>query len=269
MHNAPSNNTHQTKVGDQEPDVLAAIAAAAATIDEGAQAPATTPVAQAPAVTKISAVKTISSVTAIPAQAPTPTSNQEEHAPEPEADAAAEPVTIKHEHRGELDEAEYDTMLNKAFEEREAHLARRKKITRLTAAACILALCGSGFAWYSSSENNQAMVHNLWTDTVSITQEVKEGADVGKIMETYDEALDKVAVRQDQINDASVSLGQDPTKDDAESRERLARQMKTVTGDARTTMDRDKDMQKKFGKLAEAKRAEIEAKRKKEQEDRN
>ena len=110
-----------------------------------------------------------------------------------------EPAKVMLEHGGEMDAAEYDAMLHDALEERELNNTKKQKKLRLITAACFLTLIGSGYAWYATSPSNQEMVHKLWTDTVAMSSEVKDSADVGKIMETYDEAtIDKVvsALRQ-------------------------------------------------------------------------
>ena len=180
----------------------------------------------------------------------------------PESEKTApQSIKVQHEHGGEIDGEEYDAMLNQAFEDRENMLTRRKKIRRLCSLVLLLGLTGSSYAWYASSPENQAKVHGLWSETKTIAQDVKDGTDVVKIMDDYDAALDKVAVRGDQVRDASISLGQDPENDDAESRAQLAKQMKWVTGDERTAMDRDAQMQKRFGKFAKEQRAKIEAER--------
>ena len=158
-----------------------------------------------------------------------------------------------------MDASEYDAMLHDALAERDEMNASKQKKLRLVTAACFLTLIGSAYAWYASSASNQAMVHNLWSDTVAMSNDVKDSADVGKIMETYDAATDKIAVRQDQVMDSAEALGQDRNDNDAASQKRLEQDMKSITGDARTVAERDAALREKFGKFAEEKRREIEA----------
>ncbi|MFK7910933.1 MAG: hypothetical protein AB8F34_10040 [Akkermansiaceae bacterium] len=171
-----------------------------------------------------------------------------------------EPSKIVLEHAGEMDSEEYDAMLHEALAEREQMKSRRKKTVRLVMAACFLGISGSSYAWYASSPENQAKVHGLWSETVAMSQEVKDSADVGKIMEDYDAAMEQISVRQDQILDSAESIGADMT-DDPESQARLDREMQKITGDAKTVGQRDAELRKKFGKFAESKRNEIEAER--------
>lgn len=151
-------------------------------------------------------------------------------------------------------------MLHEALADREKKQATKKKSMRVAVAACFLLTGGGSYAWYASSPENQAKVHGMWTETVAMSQEVKDSADVAKIMEDYDAALDKISVRQDQVLDAAESIGADMTDDEA-SRERLAREMKKITKDEKTVAERDAALRENFGKFAEQKRKEIEAAR--------
>ncbi|MCP5537005.1 MAG: hypothetical protein H7A51_12335 [Akkermansiaceae bacterium] len=227
MQNHPSNkNAKTTPSGAYDPDILSAIEAAAAAADEEEESASASSVNTTQQTRRANLTK-----------------------------------KIRHDHRDEICEKEYDAMLNEAFEAREARDARNKKRFRIATAACFLITVGSAGAWYAASEDNRTAVHNLWGSAVAITADVKEGTDVVAIMDKYDEALDKIEERQGQVTDAAIELGADPSNGTAESRKQLDKSMQNVTGDARTVQQRDEEIRKRFGKMAEQARSDIEAKR--------
>ncbi len=233
MQNHPSNNNvRQAGSGTQDLDILSAIEAAAAEEYEE-----TTPGSSAEK----------------PAQ-------QSKETKKLDTDK-----TVKHLHRDEICEKEYDAILNQAIEDREAMLARKKKMRRIATAAVFLITCGSAAGWYAASPDNQAKVHGLWNGAVAITEDVKEGTDVVAIMDKYDAALEKIDERQETITDAAIQLGVDPDSVTAEDDARLDEAMKTVTGDAPTVAQRDALLKKRFAKMGEQARKDIEAKRAEQQ----
>ncbi|WP_435893255.1 hypothetical protein [Oceaniferula spumae] len=259
MQQQPPNNDVNPMPSSYDPDVQAAInaAAAAAEMDDPVNQTPTESIAPIPQAAQPNTVQAT-------AQAVRPTTQNvvpEQKKPDTES------IKISHEHGDGFDEAEYDAMLNQAFAEREARQARRRKIARVTTVASFLTIFGGAAGWYGYSADNRAIAQKYWDDTAGIVESVQKGTDTGEILDTYDQALDKIAVRKDQVDEASKQLGVDPTVDDPDSQAKLAEDMKAITGDARTVLDRDAEMQKRFGKMAEAKRAEIEAERNKKQND--
>lgn len=178
-----------------------------------------------------------------------------------EKESETKGLKISHDHTEAISVTDYDTGLQQAFEHRKHQKKRRKTTFGLARVAILTVICGAAATWYFNSSENQAKVAGAWESTKTLVSETKEQTDISNIIGTYDKALDKIEVRQDETNAATSALGGDSisvtTEDDANFR-KLHQEM---SGNDRTSQDRDIEMQNKFGKLADKIRAKTDTER--------
>jgi hypothetical protein len=158
---------------------------------------------------------------------------------EPAAPAApAEPAAVPFK-----DEA--DPALRAQIEEREAFLQKRQQRKSLAVTFGLLALFAAGGTWCYTSPKARAEIGAL---VPALSQSVEDVKMLGSITKKYDEQLEKIAVRGDQIADATRAMGVDPDSVSPGSNAELDAEMAKMMGeDGPTTGQRDKALQDKFG----------------------
>jgi hypothetical protein len=177
--------------------------------------------------------------------------------------AATEDIpAIYHEHTDGLTKEQVDAMLEESHDYRKKRKARQRVLVNMTIVALFLGLIGGAYGWYAVSPDNQAKVHGLWGNVTDFTSgKSKEG--LSDIIDSYDESLDKIATRSEQVRVATVALGADPDAVDPEGEAALAAAMKEMSGGETTSLERDALLRQKMGGVAEILRSKIDADREK------
>lgn len=126
---------------------------------------------------------------------------------------------------------------------------RMKRLHRRQAFFTLLfffGLFGGGFAWFISSPHRVIAAQ-------SVVAEIKSVGDVKAIVAKYQVALDKIAVRGQQIDDATRSMGIDPTKVDPNDDPGFSKEMREMMGadGGPTTAERDAAFRERFKSVEE------------------
>lgn len=140
---------------------------------------------------------------------------------------------------------EPDPELRAQIEEREVLIQKRHQRKSLAVTFGVLALFAAGGTWCYTSPKARAEISAL---VPALRQTVDDVKMVGSITKKYDEQLEKIAVRGDQIADATRAMGVDPDSVSPEANAELDAEMAKMMGeDGPTTGQRDKALQEKFG----------------------
>lgn len=140
---------------------------------------------------------------------------------------------------------EPDPELRAHIEEREALLRKRHQHKSIAVTFGILALFAAGGIGCYTSPKARAEIMAL---VPALSQSVDDVKLVGSITKKYDEQLDQIAVRGDQIADATRAMGVDTDSVSAEDNAGLDAEMARMMGeDGPTTGQRDQALQEKFG----------------------
>jgi hypothetical protein len=158
-------------------------------------------------------------------------------APTPEPVAAAAPAT-SFQHAS-------DPELRAEIEERDARISRSRRIQGIAASLTLLGALAAGGIWFATSPSARA---NAAAIVPALRQSVNDVKMIGSLTEKYDEKLDQIAVRGDQINDATRALGVDPNSlpDDVDPHMQ-AEMLQMMGGEGVTNVDRDQAFKQKFG----------------------
>lgn len=130
------------------------------------------------------------------------------------------------------------------IDERERRLGRRRSLqSKLVTALVLSALAATGF-WYAKSPEAQGWMQNLIPALKQSGKDLKMAAST----EQYDKQLEKVAVRSDQIDEATRALGVDPKSVGEKDDLYLEKETREFMGEnAPTTADRDRALRSTFG----------------------
>ncbi len=140
---------------------------------------------------------------------------------------------------------EADPVLRAQIEEREGFLKKRQQRKSLAVTFGLLALFAAGGTWCYTSPKARAEISAL---VPALRQTVDDVKMVGSITKKYDEQLEKIAVRGDQIADATRAMGIDPDSVSPDGNAELDAEMAKMMGEeGPTTGQRDKALQEKFG----------------------
>ena len=142
-------------------------------------------------------------------------------------------------------------------ESREIRIKKKRKQSILVN-LCLLSLplfaAAGAFVWYKADEQNQLAAREF-LGNIKMVAKGEDIASITDVMDTYDKALDKVAVRRDQVRDATKALGLteeqiaiiEAEADDATTFDAAMKEM--MGGEGTTIADRNKAFQKKYGHL--------------------
>jgi hypothetical protein len=138
-----------------------------------------------------------------------------------------------------------DPELRAEIEERDARIARTRRIQSIAASVTLLGALAAGGTWFATSPSARA---NAAAIIPALRQSVDDVKMIGSLTEKYDEKLEKIAVRGDQIGDATRALGVDPDSlpDDVDPHMQ-AEMQQMMGGEGVTNVDRDQAFQQKFG----------------------
>jgi hypothetical protein len=118
----------------------------------------------------------------------------------------------------------------------------RKRRGRLVLALAFLGATGGAAGWVAvNPERVEAMKKTV--------AEIKSAGDIKGMVAKYQAALDKVAVRGQQIDNATASIGVDPRSMDHHKDQGFDAEMRAMMGEdgGKTTADRSKILMDKFG----------------------
>jgi hypothetical protein len=136
-----------------------------------------------------------------------------------------------------------DLDLQAELEAREKRLKKKRALqSRSVTLIGIAALAGVG-AWYHFSPSFQAQVQEL---VRNVRQSGKDVKTIGTITESYDKQLEKVAAHGNQLDQATRSLGGDPTRASTDD-PNFDKQARELTGEDGSATDRTKQLKEKFG----------------------
>lgn len=159
--------------------------------------------------------------------------------------ASAEPAAVQASAPAIPFKDEADPALRAQIEEREAFLQKRQQRKSLAVTFGLLALFAAGGTWCYTSPKARAEIGAL---VPALRQSVEDAKMVGSITKKYDEQLEKISVRGDQIADATRAMGVDPDSVSPGSNAELDAEMAKMMGeDGPSTGQRDKALQEKFG----------------------
>lgn len=141
-----------------------------------------------------------------------------------------------------LDKAAADA-LGALLDDQVRRQARKRRRSALVTATVLLGLTGGGFGWFVQSPER---VH-AFTSAIS---EIRSVGDVKSMVARYQAALDRIAVRGKQIDQATSALGVTPgTGNEADPH--MEAEMKEMMGGEGTTVgQRNRALQKTFGDKA-------------------
>ena len=131
------------------------------------------------------------------------------------------------------------------MDERQQQLNKRWKRYRVGVGLIIFVLFASGGAVYSFVPKVHNAVDGIVMDIKSSKDDVKS---LGSVMESFDEQLEQVAVRGEQIDSATKQLGIDPNSVGEGDDLNMEAEMRELMGDdAVTVTDRSHALQSTFG----------------------
>ncbi|MEO5716831.1 MAG: hypothetical protein ABIT37_25350 [Luteolibacter sp.] len=157
------------------------------------------------------------------------------------SDDAAAPADTALQHQSD---PEFSALLD------ESDLRMKKKLfrQRMTVNLLVLGFIAGTGIWYSNSAKAQAEVKAL---VPAFRQSVKDFKMLGNLLGTFDKQLQKIGTHGTAIDDATKSMGIDPTKVSANDDVHMDKEMNEFTrGEGKTTHQRDQLLQGKFGIVA-------------------
>lgn len=171
--------------------------------------------------------------------------------------SATPPHTPAHASLPEAPQLEED--LSVLLDEQARRLKKKRQRANWFILVVLLALGGSGGAWYAKSPENRAAV-------AQFIQHIKEGrkdlalvADPVAMAQQFDESLAEINTRKDAIAEASQSMG---VNTDNVVEDGLNAEMKDMMGgEGRTVAERNAMLREKMGGFADAQVKRAQAKR--------
>jgi len=173
--------------------------------------------------------------------APAPTPNYFAPAPQP---AAAVPVIV-----GQAAASLDNTISAELGAILDAKVAREKRSRRRSLFITLfifLGLTGGTSAWFVSNPERLAALKTTIAD-------IKSAGDIKGMVAKYQKALDKIAVRGKQIDNATVSMGVDPASAAGMADQGFDKEMREMMGEngGPTTASRNAKLQEKFKDVQE------------------
>jgi hypothetical protein len=131
------------------------------------------------------------------------------------------------------------TELGELLDEQRARIKRKHLRQTLTTLAACVALSGGGFGWFvQSPERVQA-----FKDAI---KDVRSVGDVKSLVAKYQDALDRVSARSQQIDQATAAMGVKASAADDEDPYFEAEMQAMMGGEGKTVGQRNKALQKNF-----------------------
>lgn len=156
----------------------------------------------------------------------------------PAAPAAAEDCVQPMANAG-LDEAAAEE-LRILLDEQHLRLKRKRRRETVCALAVFFAITGGGFGWFVHSPDRV----QAFKDAI---RDIRSAGDVMAMVDKYRKALDKIAVRGDQINQATESMGVTSSLEGVKDIYMDAEMKEMMGGEGKTVGERNRMLQQKFG----------------------
>ncbi len=134
------------------------------------------------------------------------------------------------------------TELGVLLDEQRARIKRRHIRQTLTTLAVCLALCGGGFGWFVQSPDRVQAFKDAIKDVRSV-------GDVKSLVANYRDALDRVAARSQQIDQATAAMGVKASAADEEDPYFDAEMQEMMGGEGKTVGQRNKALQQNFDQM--------------------
>lgn len=136
-----------------------------------------------------------------------------------------------------------DLDLQAELEAREKRLKKKRALQSRSVTLVGIAAIAGVAAGYHFSPSFQAQVGEL---VRNVRQSGKDAQTLGTITESYDKQLEKVAAHGNQLDQATRSLGADPTQAGTDD-PNFDKQARELTGEDPAATDRTKQLKEKFG----------------------
>lgn len=138
------------------------------------------------------------------------------------------------------------TELAGLLDEQHRRLKRKRKVEALVTAAVLFGITGGGTIWFVQSPQRVQAFHEALRDIRSV-------GDVKSLVAKYQDALDRVAARSQQVDQATLAMGIQPTTADEEDpyMDAEMQQMMGGEGNGKTIGQRNSALKKSFGDMAE------------------
>lgn len=123
---------------------------------------------------------------------------------------------------------------------------RKKRRGRIMALLILFGITGGSAGWVVTNPERYQAMKQVITD-------IKSASDIQGMVAKYQKALDKVAVRSEQIDAATESMGVDPRSADHMEDQGFDKEMREMMGEegGPTTAERDKLLREKFQSVEE------------------
>jgi len=126
-------------------------------------------------------------------------------------------------------------------EQHKRKMRRRRREAFLTL-LFLFGTAGGGYGWFVQSPQRVQAFNDAIKD-------IRSAGDIAGIVGKYKKALEKVKVRSEQIDNATVSMGIDPTKDDGKDPYFEEEMKQMMGGEGKTTGERNRLLKEKFGSM--------------------
>lgn len=134
------------------------------------------------------------------------------------------------------------------IDERDVRMKKKLFRQRMTVNLLVVAFFAGTGTWYANSPRAQAEVAAL---IPAFRQSMKDVKMLGNILGTFDKQLQKIGTHGSAIDEATRSMGIDPTKVSEKDDLHMDKEMNEFTGgEGKTTHARDQLLQGKFGFVA-------------------
>lgn len=164
------------------------------------------------------------------------------------------PVTAEHdlaevaEKSVEISSHQTDPVLGAVLEEQGKRLKKKQIRQRIFANLTILLALAGGGIWYANSPKAQAQVKSL---VPALRQSGKDVHTLTHLLGTFDKQLEKIGTHGSAVDEASRSMGVDPTKVASTEDPDMNKEMDEFThGEGKTTSQRNQMLKSKFGFVA-------------------
>lgn len=142
-----------------------------------------------------------------------------------------------------------DPGLRSMIEERDARMTTKRKRLSMAITSTFLAMAGSAVGWVTLTESGRQHYQCFATALQECKGDLKN---LTGILAAYQKQIDKLAVYSARVDAATVALGGDPVKDEANSNLDLDAEMKRMAGEGGgpTTAERDEKLRSTFGAIS-------------------